>query len=119
MEAGMLRKDFFYRMFHYVLDIPPLRENKENIIEISQFYWHQVTQGSKIEKLNNEELDILCQYSFPGNIRELAIILRNVWFQFSHNCNLNRIDILIKEIDKISLSEIKYNQLDHETELYY
>lgn len=76
IEAGLFRKDLFYRLNVIPLNIPPLRERKEDvramIFDILQKSNVRLGQNKKID---SQVLHWLMQYSFPGNTRELVNIM--------------------------------------------
>lgn len=80
MEQGVLRRDLFYRLNGVCLRIPPLRERRDDIPGLADFlirkysYYLQRPQPS----LSPRVLQILREYSWPGNIRELVNTLKKV-----------------------------------------
>jgi len=96
MSKNIFRKDLYYRIGSYKIEIPPLRENKDNIAKILQHYWAKLCNNG--DELSDKEITILCDYSFPGNIRELTGIVGNVWLKCSGNRKNNREHILEAEI---------------------
>lgn len=76
MRIKKFREDLFYRLNVLPLDIPPLRERKEDILELANFFLEKANRkyGKKavINELNMREL---YNYSWPGNVRELRNIL--------------------------------------------
>ncbi|MEZ4600884.1 MAG: sigma-54 dependent transcriptional regulator [Syntrophotaleaceae bacterium] len=77
LEQAMLRKeireDLFYRLNVVKLEIPPLRSRREDIPMLSEYFVDQFNPGLT---LSPEIMEMLCQYDWPGNIRELANTLR-------------------------------------------
>jgi two-component system response regulator HydG len=73
MERGRFREDLFYRLNVVGLNVPPLRERKEDIPMLAQHFLHQfVAQNSKkIKGFTPQAMEKLLRYSWPGNIREL------------------------------------------------
>ncbi len=71
--AGNFREDLFYRLNVIHIDIPPLRERKEDLPVLAQHFLEKFSKdmGKSIHKLSSYALDMLSQYDFPGNIREL------------------------------------------------
>lgn len=77
VDQGNFRLDFFYRINVIKLDIPPLRERKDDIpLLIKQFInnFNKFT-GKNIRTVSPEVLNILYNYHYPGNIRELENII--------------------------------------------
>ncbi|WP_017414634.1 sigma-54 interaction domain-containing protein [Clostridium tunisiense] len=73
IREGKLRKDFYYRLSVMRIDVPSLRERKEDIKEITEnFISHYNTLLSKnIKGLSEEVWEKFYEYNWPGNIREL------------------------------------------------
>ena len=76
VESGRFRQDLFYRLNVIELKMPPLRECREDIGQISATILARLAaQGGAPSRLSGAALDALVQYDFPGNIRELENIL--------------------------------------------
>jgi two-component system response regulator HydG len=73
IARGRFREDLFYRLNVVGLNVPPLRERKEDIPMLAQHFLQQfVAQNSKkIKGLTLQAMEKLLKYSWPGNIREL------------------------------------------------
>ncbi len=73
VENGNFRQDLFYRLNVLNINLPPLRLHKEDIILLFNYFVAQISrrQGIEINYIEPELLSVLCQYSWPGNIREL------------------------------------------------
>ncbi len=75
VRGGHFREDLLYRLNVITITIPPLRERKEDIPDIVDFFL-QVKVRSKIKKtLSPEALQLLLRYDWPGNIRELENVI--------------------------------------------
>ncbi|WP_320171164.1 sigma-54 dependent transcriptional regulator [Maridesulfovibrio sp.] len=75
VEKGTFRQDLFYRLNVVTLSAPPLREHREDIpVLIGHFLEKHRTETQTIDTISQETLDILMNYSFPGNVRELENI---------------------------------------------
>lgn len=77
IENNEFREDLFYRLNVVTLNLPSLRERKEDIpILIDHFIRKYSNQNDReISNIKSEALDILMKYNFPGNIRELENII--------------------------------------------
>ncbi|WP_347488677.1 sigma 54-interacting transcriptional regulator [Desulfoscipio sp. XC116] len=73
VSKGLFRKDLFYRLNVIKINIPPLRERKEDIIPLANYFLKgfSINKGGRIIELTPETCDCLIKYSWPGNIREL------------------------------------------------
>ena len=72
IEAGFLREDLYFRLAHFPIKLPPLRQRDNDVIELAKHflaYRNEATNSGKV--FSDEVLDIFAQYSWPGNVREL------------------------------------------------
>lgn len=72
IKQNEFRSDFYYRISQFSITIPPLREHKEDIKELVEYY---LAKRHEERKLDATFLSSLMDYDFPGNIRELNGIL--------------------------------------------
>lgn len=81
IQSGNFREDLFYRINTIILKIPPLRERKEDILDMINFFIDNYKMEFKkdITKIENETLEYLLNYSYPGNIRELKNIIERMF----------------------------------------
>jgi transcriptional regulator with PAS, ATPase and Fis domain len=77
VNRGDFRKDLYYRLKVMVLDIPPLRERREDILLLANLFIEEGNKelGKNIKGILPEARDLLSNYSWPGNIRELKNII--------------------------------------------
>jgi PAS domain S-box-containing protein len=77
IEAGSFRSDLFYRLNVFPIQIPPLRERKEDIPILVEYFIHRYASklGKKIRSASRKAMDLLQSYSWPGNIRELQNVI--------------------------------------------
>ncbi len=77
IEAGSFRSDLFYRLNVFPIEIPPLRERKEDIPILVKYFIHRyaIKMGRKIRSASRKTMDLLQSYSWPGNIRELQNVV--------------------------------------------
>jgi transcriptional regulator with GAF, ATPase, and Fis domain len=71
VEMGRFRKDLFYRLNAVSITLPPLRERKEDILLLANCFAERVYSMSPQVKFSLDALQLLEQYPWPGNIREL------------------------------------------------
>jgi two-component system response regulator HydG len=73
MEQKRFREDLFYRLNVVTLNVPPLRDRKEDIPLLAQHFLEMFTAKNKksIKGLTPQSLEKLTQYKWPGNVREL------------------------------------------------
>jgi transcriptional regulator with PAS, ATPase and Fis domain len=73
VEAGTFREDLYYRLNVINIRVPPLRERKEDIPFLTDFFLQKITeqQGGPRRQLTKRALEKLFDYAWPGNVREL------------------------------------------------
>jgi len=74
IKKGDFREDLYYRLKVVDLDMPPLRERKEDIPELVGFFIREnnARQGMNVVEVSPKAMEVMQQYSWPGNIRELS-----------------------------------------------
>jgi len=77
VEKGNFREDLFYRLCVLQLVIPPLRERKEDIIDIVKFFVNEKNRllGKEVNAISYEAMNRLMLYEWPGNVRELENVI--------------------------------------------
>src|SRR5579872_861211 len=73
LEQGTFREDLYYRLNVVPIDIPPLREHKQDIPELVQFFLQRFAKesGKQVERITPAALKVLMEYYWPGNVRQL------------------------------------------------
>jgi two-component system response regulator AtoC len=84
VDAGNFRPDLYYRVSTLILQIPPLRERKEDIPLLAEHIVKSVP-AFKNKKLSKDAIEILSEYSWPGNVRELQNIIQRALFLSKNN----------------------------------
>jgi len=76
-ETGTFRRDLYFRLAQYVVQVPPLRQRKEDIPLLADHFLHLFAEemGVKTPGLSANSLAALADYDFPGNVRELKNIV--------------------------------------------
>lgn len=77
MELEQMRKDFYYRLNVINIQLPPLRERKEDIVLLAEHFLKKFLKSNpkNISAFSDEVLDILESYNWPGNVRELENVI--------------------------------------------
>ena len=80
VEEGKFRKDLYYRLNVIPIQIPPLRERKEDIPIIAEHLVQIINKdlGTHVMKISPEVVNIFQNYDWPGNVRELGNILERI-----------------------------------------
>lgn len=79
VEKGAFREDLYYRLNICKIDVPPLRERKEDVLCLAEAFAANWTKKYKIHKeLSPEALGQLYKYHWPGNVRELENVMHRL-----------------------------------------
>jgi DNA-binding NtrC family response regulator len=71
VKAGRFRNDLFYRLNAVSLNLPPLRERREDIPPLAQTFADRIFSLNPLVRFSQEAMELLQRYDWPGNIREL------------------------------------------------
>src|SRR5262252_7794362 len=74
---GTFRRDLFYRLNVFPIEVPPLRERKDDILMLVEYFVKRYASraGKNIRSIDKRTLDLLQSYDWPGNIRELQNVI--------------------------------------------
>jgi formate hydrogenlyase transcriptional activator len=77
IDAGVFRSDLFYRLNVFPIDVPALRQRKEDIpVLVAYFVARYASRtGKRIRTINKNSMELLQSYPWPGNIRELQNVV--------------------------------------------
>jgi DNA-binding NtrC family response regulator len=77
IKDGRFREDLFYRLNVVPIVLPPLRERKEDILELASFFLQRFSKETKknFSEITEDALEKLLTHSWPGNVRELANVI--------------------------------------------
>ena len=73
----LFREDLYFRLNVLELIIPPLRERRDDIIELMEFFLEKYTVNTAIS-FDHDSMTKLVKYSFPGNVRELEHLIQRL-----------------------------------------
>ena len=97
IASGTFRQDLYYRLEAFTLNIPPLRERKDDIPLLAAHFLNRycLQMGKDIKGFSSEAIDQLMAYTFPGNIRELQNIIERA-VTFCHGAQIDTEHLPIK-----------------------
>ena len=77
VRKGTFRSDLYYRLNVFPIEVPPLRDRKEDIALLANYFARKFSQrmGKRIDSIHRSFLDQLVSYDWPGNVRELANLM--------------------------------------------
>jgi DNA-binding NtrC family response regulator len=78
VREGRFREDLFYRLVVYPIDLPALRERRDDIPVLVQHFLYKYRAHSSAgpRGIERDTLDVLCRYDWPGNVRELENVIQ-------------------------------------------
>jgi DNA-binding NtrC family response regulator len=116
VESGEFREDLYYRLKVFSIDIPPLRERKEDIPNLVVHFLKKINKElhKNVNKITFEAMEMLQNYDWIGNVRELentllqAVVLANTNVIEKEHILLRKADAKTNEdISKMSLAQIE------------
>jgi len=101
IRDGKFREDLFYRINTMSICIPPLKQRKEDIIALANYFLKIcardcLSEGTVIPQLSIEAIDVLTHYDWPGNVRELKNVIQSALIMcrgdkiLAHNLHLQK-----------------------------
>ncbi len=92
IAEGKFREDLFYRLNVFPIEVPPLRDRKDDIPLLVQYFVDRYASkaGKRITAISRKSMELLQSYAWPGNIRELQnVIERSVIVSDSENLSVD------------------------------
>jgi len=108
VEDGEFREDLFYRLRVITINLPPLRERKDDIPGLAQIFLTEFSHkmGKNVNGISREAMDMLMGHHWPGNIRELKNIIQSA-VVLCQGTNIIPDDILPSGIFDMPLTDTK------------
>lgn len=80
MEEGKFRQDLYYRLNVIPIEVPPLRERKEDIKYLVYYFMEKFNKiyGKNITEIDSKAMTLMENYQYPGNIRELENLIERI-----------------------------------------
>jgi formate hydrogenlyase transcriptional activator len=113
IAEGTFRSDLFYRLNVFPIEIPPLRERKEDIPLLVEYFIDRFARkaGKSIRGINKKTLDLLVSYPWPGNIRELQnVVERSVIVGETENFSVDESWLSRKPLTDEPKSQLELSQ---------
>ncbi len=80
VRDGRFREDLYYRLSTVVIEIPPLRQRKDDVVPLLEKFLYDITRqyDSPPKKLSQDAIELLLRYRWPGNVRELRNVVERM-----------------------------------------
>ncbi|MDH3553187.1 MAG: sigma-54 dependent transcriptional regulator, partial [Gammaproteobacteria bacterium] len=110
---GQFREDLFYRLSVFPVDVPPLRERDEDIMQLAQHFLELACNdfGRPVMTLTRAQANKLREYEWPGNIRELKNVIERAVILSPGN--VLRLDLSMPDVDGAPESVLTQGSEDH------
>ena len=105
IDQNLFRQDLYYRLNVINIDLPPLRDRENDIVDIANNFLAKFSDNKK--SFDNSALELLKNYSWPGNVRELENILKRVCALATEKIITE--EILLEFLDKENNSTLQKN----------
>ncbi len=101
VEDGLFREDLFYRLNVISIQLPSLRERKEDIIDLCNYFLQKsaLISSKPLKSISKEVTDFFMKYRWPGNIRELENVIERC--------------VVVNQKDMINLDDLPERMLKH------
>ncbi|RLD28291.1 MAG: sigma-54-dependent Fis family transcriptional regulator, partial [Bacteroidetes bacterium] len=99
VDKGLFREDLFYRINTIIIEVPPLRERKEDILPLANYFLNNLSQelGEQKKYLPDSIIKSFLEYKWPGNVRELRNIIERAVLLSGPECiSLNDIPVELR-----------------------
>ena len=117
IEEGSFREDLYYRLNVIPIILPPLRERREDIPLLSEFFFEQFNKEKKLKGITKEAMTLLSKYDWPGNVRELQNLIERMVVLGDEDDYIteSNLPMHIREIEKSKLvSKESNNEIAYE-----
>ncbi len=116
VEKGRFREDLFYRIHVIVINLPPLRERREDIPLLARFFLEKYARKMqrKIAGLSQSASQKLLRYDWPGNVRELENALESAVAMAVENIITDDLILPTRQTESIGLKSLKTAKKDFE-----
>jgi len=115
VNESKFRSDLFYRLNVFPIQIPALKERREDIPLLVNHFVNKFSKklGRKIKKISNKTMARFCDYSWPGNIRELEnMVERAMIFSKNSELQVNFADFQTAEKDNSSAKPVTLEEME-------
>jgi len=119
VDAGRFRRDLFYRLNVFPINVPPLRERVEDIPLLVWKFVGEFGQrmGKKLHKITSQDMETLLTYPWPGNVRELRNVVERAMITSTGNIlDLSQLHLASPKFSPpppLTLREVERRHIEH------
>jgi DNA-binding NtrC family response regulator len=115
MRENQFREDFFYRINVFTIHVPPLRERREDIPVLADFFLEKYARetGKHLEGITQKGIGLLMSYPWPGNVRELRNVMeRAVVLARGRMIGIEELCFLQTSVDECNLGTLTLQEAE-------
>lgn len=108
IENSSFREDLYHRINEFAIEVPPLRDRIDDLPQFANYFLQQANEelGKDVKRISSEAIDILKQYRWDGNLRELRnVIRRATLFAENEEITVENLPVLVSRRQKEEVSE--------------
>lgn len=111
-EEGRIREDLYYRLVNLSVRMPALRDRKEDIKVLAEHFLNIGKDKADYKAITSGALEVLMQYSFPGNLRELKSMMERLYIMAdSRFIDESLLPESLKEVPVVVQPEVKFSEM--------
>lgn len=119
IDEGKFREDLYHRLNEFIIKVPSLREKADDIALYANYFREEANNelGRKVTSVSPDAMEVLMNYSWPGNLRELRnVIRRSVLFSKGQTITLDSLPVFAAEKTGLSTEVEIFLTTDSENE---
>ena len=107
IKDKQFREDLYFRIAHYKFKLPPLRERKNDIINLFNYFFK--LYSNTVPNITNDAIELFKKYKWPGNVRELMSVAKTLSSILNENEIIDE-QLLVNEFEQFPPSEKERNK---------
>lgn len=114
VAAGRFREDLYYKLSVIPIQMPSLRNRREDIPLLIEYFLQRYAQmaNSSVRDVDRYAMEILCNYTWPGNVSELQNTIERAC-AFAEGAKIRPVDLPTKITQKVEISDDENEQIKH------
>lgn len=114
VAAGRFREDLYYKLSVIPIQMPSLRNRRDDIPLLIEYFLQRYAEmaNSKVREVDRYAMEILCNYTWPGNVSELQNTIERAC-AFAEGAKIRPVDLPTKITQKVEISDDENEQIKH------